>query len=175
MRVAASAVLDVQVMDSLKMQAEQVIAALETTNVADYARSVNFTALPTRLLLSLATPYNTTKVAYIVYASYLIDMYRTSYPVRRSAAKLSEEKDVPLVLMRHMLKCFAEAAQNELGHTTYMQPKTLKDKLVLYLLVVALTVNDFSLDLTEVAADLKRTPLSYVVALLAPSSCWRLH
>lgn len=162
-----AAVLDVHVMDSLKMQAEQVIAALETTNVADYARSVNFTALPTRLLLSLPTPYDATKVAYIVYISYLIDLYSTHFPIRKSAAMLSEEKDMPLVLTRHLLKLFTESTQNEQGHMTYLQPKTLKDKLVLYLLVVALTVNDFSLDLTEVAADLKRAAVSYVVS---PSS-----
>ncbi|POM79112.1 DNA-directed RNA polymerase I complex subunit Rpa49 [Phytophthora palmivora] len=35
----------------------------------------------------------------------------------------------------------------------------MKDKLSLYLIVVALTVNGFTLDLTEVCSDLKKTPI----------------
>lgn len=149
-------------MDALKIQAELVIEALTTSSVADYSKRVGFTALPTRLLLSLPTPYDVTKVAYIVYISYLVDMANSRFPIRKSAAALAEEKDAPLVLVRHLLKLFTESTQNDKGHMTYLQPKTLKDKLVLYLLVVALTVNEFSLDLTEVGTDLKRSPVVYV-------------
>ena len=38
----------------------------------------------------------------------------------------------------------------------------LKDKLLLYLIVVALKIGNFSLDVTAIAADLKRAPSKYV-------------
>lgn len=140
------------------MKARELIETLQTSSVADYAASNDVPALTTRLLLALPTPYNVTKVAYVVYVTYLLQLHSMHFPLRKSAAALSEEKDIPLVVLRHLLALYTDSSQGDNGFVTYVQPKTLKDKLVLYLLVVALTVNGFSLDLTEVAADLKKSP-----------------
>lgn len=153
------AVLDATVMESLELKARELIETLETSSVADYAASNDVSALATRLLLALPIPYNVPKVAYVMYATYLMQLYNTHFPVRKSAAVLSEEKDIPLVVLRHLLALFTDESQNDAGFATYLQPKALKDKLILYLLVVALTVNGFSLDLTEIAADLKKSPV----------------
>uniref|UniRef100_K3WFG6 DNA-directed RNA polymerase I subunit RPA49 n=1 Tax=Globisporangium ultimum (strain ATCC 200006 / CBS 805.95 / DAOM BR144) TaxID=431595 RepID=K3WFG6_GLOUD len=149
--------LDTHVMESLQFKATELIEALQTTSVGDYTSTNNIGALATRLLLSLPTPYDTTKVAYIVYISYLLQFYNQHFPVRKSATMLSEEKDIPLVVVRHLLKLFTESAQSDNGYMTYLQPKTLKDKLILYMIVVAISVNNFSLDLTEIMADLKKS------------------
>lgn len=147
-------------MESLEIKARELIETLANSSVADYTASNNVAALPTRLLLSLPTPYDVTKVAYVVYLTYLIDLYAMRFPVRKSAAALSEERDIPLVVLRHLLALYTDATQGESGYMTYLQPKSLKDKLILYMLVVALTVNGFSLDLTEVAADLKKSAVA---------------
>ncbi|RLN45018.1 hypothetical protein BBJ29_003906 [Phytophthora kernoviae] len=152
--------MDGSVMDSLTIMAEEVIEALSNTNVAEYAASLNLASLPTRLLLSLPTPYDVTKVSHVVYVSYLVDFFNAHFPMRKSAAVISEEKGIPLVIVRHFLKLFTDVEQGNNGFPTYLQPKPKKDKLILYLLVVALTANGFSLDLTEVGADLKRSTMS---------------
>ncbi|GAB9472182.1 hypothetical protein Gpo141_00009367 [Globisporangium polare] len=152
--------IDAHVMESLEIKARELIETLATSSVADYAASNGLSALATRLLLSLPTPYDVTRVAYIVYVSYLVQFHDLHFPLRKSAAMLSEEKDIPLVVLRHLLALYTESTQGETGYMTYLQPKTHKDKLILYLLVVALTVNGFSLDLTEVTADLKKSALA---------------
>lgn len=144
-------------MESLQIKAKELIETLATTSVADYSVSHNLSALATRLLLSLPTPYDVTKVAHIVYLTYLLQFYNLHFPLRKSAAMLSEEKDIPLVVVRHLLKLYTESTQSDTGHMTYLQPKSLKDKLILYMVVVALTVNGFSLDLTELTTDLKKS------------------
>ncbi|RLN86132.1 hypothetical protein BBJ28_00005160 [Nothophytophthora sp. Chile5] len=149
--------MDAMVMDSLTIQAEEMIEALHTTSAADYAANWNMAALPTRLLLSLPTPYDVSKVGLVLYISYMLEIFNARFPLRKSAAMFSEEKEIPLVIVRHMLALFTDSTQSDNGYLTYLMPKPKKDKLVLYLLVVALTVNGFSLDLTEVASDLKRS------------------
>ncbi len=44
---------------------------------------------------------------------------------------------------------------------SYSQSKMLKDKMVLYMLVVALVIGNFSLDLSAISVDLKRGPTRY--------------
>lgn len=153
-------VIDAHVMESLEIKARELIETLQTSSVADYTASNGVSALATRLLLSLPTPYDVTRVAYVVYVSYLVQFHDLHFPLRKSAAMLSEEKGIPLVVLRHLLALYTESTQGETGYMTYLQPKTHKDKLILYLLVVALTVNGFSLDLTEVTADLKKSALA---------------
>lgn len=153
-------VIDTHVMESLKIKACELIETLAASSVADYAASNSVSALTTRLLLSLPTPLDVTRVAYVVYISYLVRLHDLHFPLRKSAAMLSEEQDIPLVVVRHLLALYTESTQSDTGHMTYLQPKTHKDKLILYLLVVALTVNGFSLDLTEVTADLKKSALA---------------
>lgn len=157
-------------MESLQIKAQEIMDALKETSVIDYAEANNMSALSTRLLSTLQTPYDLTKMAYVVYLSYLVDMFHTRFPIRKSAAMLSEEKDVPLVVMRHLLALYTDSTQNDKGHMTYLQAKAQKDKLILYMLVVALTINGFSLDLTEVSADLKKTPAAYVLLSLSMES-----
>lgn len=159
-------------MESLQIKAQEIIDELKETSVIDFAEAYNMSALPTRLLSTLQTPYDLTKMAYVVYLWYLVDMFHTRFPIRKSAAMLSEEKDVPLVVMRHLLALYTDSTQNDKGHMTYLQAKAQKDKLILYMLVVALTINGFSLDLTEVSADLKKTPAAYVSLALFP---WKCH
>ncbi|RLN51232.1 hypothetical protein BBJ28_00012378 [Nothophytophthora sp. Chile5] len=149
--------MDAMVMDSLTIQAEEMIEALHTTSAADYAANWNMAALPTRLLLSLPTPYDVSKMGLVLYISYMLEIFNARFPLRKSAAMFSEEKEIPLVIVRHLLALFTDSTQSDNGYLTYLMPKPKKDKLVLYLLVVALTVNGFSLDLTEVASDLKRS------------------
>lgn len=144
-------------MDSLTIMAEEVIEALQTTSVAEYSASLNLASLPTRLMLSLPAPYDVNKMCLVVYLAYMIDFYNSRFPLRKSAAVFSEEKGIPLVVVRHFLKLFTDISEGNNGYPTYFQSKTMKDKLSLYVIVVALTVNDFSLDLTEVGADLKRS------------------
>jgi DNA-directed RNA polymerase I subunit RPA49 len=150
-------------MESLLMKADGWLEALETSSVADVAATHKLGALPTRLLLSLRTPYDKTKLAYLVYLQYLLDLFHTNFPFRKSVVAFSEEKSIPLVVLRQMLALFADASQTDSGFMSYLQPKQKKDQLILYMLVLALTVNGFSLDLTELAADLKRSAPSYVV------------
>ncbi|KAJ0399066.1 hypothetical protein P43SY_008686 [Pythium insidiosum] len=152
--------LNPQVMESLKIKADEWIEALKATNVADVAASHNLMALPTRLLLSMRTPYDKTKMAYLVYLQYQLELFHTSFPLRKSVVSFSEERGIPLVVLRNLLALFTDSTQNELGYTSYLQPKQKKDKLILYMLVLALTINGFSLDLTELAADLKRSAVS---------------
>jgi hypothetical protein len=49
-------------------------------------------------------------------------------------------------------------------YSSYTQSKTLKDKLTLYMLVVALSVNGFSADVSEIATDFKKSAVAYVPA-----------
>uniref|UniRef100_M4BJ52 DNA-directed RNA polymerase I subunit RPA49 n=1 Tax=Hyaloperonospora arabidopsidis (strain Emoy2) TaxID=559515 RepID=M4BJ52_HYAAE len=148
--------MDSAVMDSLTIMAEEVIETLQTTSAAEYAASLNLASLPTRLMVSLPAPYNVNKMCLIVYIVYMIDFYNARFPLRKLAADFSEEKGIPLVIVRHFLELFADVSEGNNGHPTYFQSKAMKDKLSLYLIVVALTVNDFSLDLTEVGSDLKK-------------------
>lgn len=43
----------------------------------------------------------------------------------------------------------------------YLQAKTHKDKLLLYILIMALTMNNYTVQLAELASDLKKSPLTY--------------
>ncbi|KAL7689794.1 putative RNA polymerase I associated factor, A49 [Plasmopara halstedii] len=149
--------MDSDVMDSLTTMSEEVLEALQTTSVAEYAAQLNMATLPTRLLQSLPVPYDINKVCLIVYMAYLIDFASSRFPLRKSAANFSEEKEIPLVIVRHFLKLFTEVNEGNNGYPTYLQSKAMKDKLSLHLLVVALTVNGFTLDLTEVGNDLKKS------------------
>ncbi|KAL3667739.1 hypothetical protein V7S43_007292 [Phytophthora oleae] len=151
--------MDSAVMDSLTIMAEEVIEALQTTSVAEYSASLNLPSLPTRLMLSLPAPYDVNKMCLIVYLAYMIDFYNSRFPVRKSAAVFSEEKGIPLVVVRHFLKLFTDISEGNNGYPSYFQSKALKDKLSLYIIVVALTVNGFTLDLTEVGNDLKKSPI----------------
>lgn len=151
--------MDHAVMDSLTIMAEEVLEALQTTSVAEYAASLDLATLPTRLLLSLSVPYDTNKVCLIVYVAYLIDFANSRFPLRKSAAMFSEEKGIPLVITRHFLNLFTDMIESENGYPSYLQSKAMKDKLSLYLIVVALTVNGFVLDLTEVGTDLKKSSI----------------
>ncbi|KAJ8544392.1 hypothetical protein ON010_g11874 [Phytophthora cinnamomi] len=146
-------------MDSLTIMAEEVIEALQSTSVAEYAASLNLAALPTRMMLSLSAPYDVNKMCLVVYLAYMIDFYNSHFPLRKSAAAFSEEKGIPLVVVRHFLKLFTDISEGNNGYPTYFQSKAKKDKLCLYLMVVALTLNGFTLDLTEISSDLKRSPL----------------
>ncbi|TMW61510.1 hypothetical protein Poli38472_012701 [Pythium oligandrum] len=148
------------VMESLKMKAEEWIEAFKTTSVADYAATNNFPAVVTRLLLSLRTPYDKTKLGYLVYLKYLLDLFHLHFPLRKSPVALSEEKGIPLVVLRSQLALFTDSAPGDNGYTNYLQPKQKRDKLIVYMIVVALTINGFSLDLTELATDLKRSAVS---------------
>ena len=148
--------MDSAVMDSLTIMAEEVIETLQTTSVAEYAAGLNLASLPTRLMVSLPAPYNVNKMCLVVYVAYMLDFYSARFPLRKSATDFSEEKGIPLVIVRHFLKLFADVSEGNTGHPTYFQSKAMKDKLSLYLIVVALTVNNFSLDLTEVGSDLKK-------------------
>ncbi|DAZ92753.1 TPA: hypothetical protein N0F65_000578 [Lagenidium giganteum] len=152
--------LDPQVMESLKIKAKEWIEALKSSNVADFAATNNLPSVVTRLLLSLQTPYSVGKMCHVVYLTYLLEIFNTHFPLRKSAAMFSEEKDIPLVVTRHLLRLFTDSTQNESGHMTYLQPKQFKDKTILYMLVVALTINNYSLDLTEIAADLKKSAMT---------------
>ncbi|KAK1942930.1 DNA-directed RNA polymerase I subunit RPA49 [Phytophthora citrophthora] len=151
--------MDSTVMDSLTIMAEEVIEALQTTSVAEYSASLNLASLPTRLMLSLPAPYDVNKMCLIVYLAYMIDFYNSRFPIRKSAAVFSEEKGIPLVVVRHFLKLFTDISEDNNGYPLYFQSKALKDKLSLYIIVVALTVNGFTLDLTEVGNDLKKSPV----------------
>ncbi|CAH0486285.1 unnamed protein product [Peronospora farinosa] len=151
--------MDSTVMDSLTIMAEEVIEALQTTSVAEYATSLGLASLPTRLIMSLPTPYDVNKMCLVVYVAFMIDFYNSRFPLRKSAAIFSEEKGIPLVVVRHFLKLFTDISEGNNGYPTYFQSKAMKDKLSLYLIVVALTVNGFSLDLTEVGSDLKRSAI----------------
>eukprot|EP00644_Phytophthora_capsici_P009112 jgi/Phyca11/526040/estExt2_fgenesh1_pm.C_PHYCAscaffold_60129 len=151
--------MDNAVMDSLTIMAEEVIEALQTTSVAEYSASLNLASLPTRLMLSLPAPYDVNKMCLIVYLAYMIDFYNARFPISKSAAVFSEEKGIPLVVVRHFLKLFTDISEGNNGYPKYFQSKALKDKLSLYIIVVALTVNGFTLDLTEVGNDLKKSPV----------------
>ncbi|CAH0515641.1 unnamed protein product [Peronospora belbahrii] len=151
--------MDSTVMDSLTVMAEEVIEALQTTSVAEYAARLNLASLPTRLLMSLPVPYDVNKMCLVVYVAFMIDFYNTRFPLRKSAPAFSEEKGIPLVVVRHFLKLFTDVSEGNNGYPTYFQSKAMKDKLCLYLLVIALTVNGFTLDLTEVSSDLKRSAI----------------
>ncbi|GMF58543.1 unnamed protein product [Phytophthora fragariaefolia] len=151
--------MDSRVMDSLTIMAEEVIEALQSTSVAEYSASLNLAALPTRLMLTLSAPYDVNKMSLIVYLAYMIDFSKSRFPLNKSAAAFSEEKGIPLVIVRHFLKLFTDISEGKNGYPTYLQSKAMKDKLCMYLLVVALTVNGFTLDLTEVGVDLKRSPI----------------
>ncbi|KAF1788602.1 RNA polymerase I associated factor, A49-like [Phytophthora cactorum] len=144
--------MDNAVMDSLTIMAEEVIQALQTTSfktgVAAYA-----------LMLSLPAPYDVNKMCLVVYLAYMIDFYNSRFPLRKSAAVFSEEKGIPLVIVRHFLKLFTDISEGNNGYPSYFQSKAMKDKLSLHLIVVALTVNGFTLDLTEVGNDLKRSSI----------------
>ncbi|KAG7379473.1 DNA-directed RNA polymerase I subunit RPA49 [Phytophthora pseudosyringae] len=148
--------MDHAVMDSLTIMAEEVIEALQTSSVAEYAASLSLASLPTRLMLSLSAPYDVNKMCLVVYLAYMIDFYNSRFPMRKSAAVFSEEKGIPLVVVRHFLKLFTDISEGN-GYPTYFQSKAMKDKLSLFIIVVALTVNGFTLDLTEVGNDLKRS------------------
>ncbi|GMF34727.1 unnamed protein product [Phytophthora lilii] len=139
--------------------AEEVIEALQTTSAAEYAANLKLAALPTRMMLSLSAPYDVNKMCLVVYLAYMIDFYNSRFPLRKSAAVFSEEKGIPLVIVRHFLKLFTDISEGANGLPSYFQSKAMKDKLSMYLIVVALTINGFTLDLTEVGADLKRTPI----------------
>jgi hypothetical protein len=143
-------------MDSLTIMAEEVIEELQSKSVAEYAAGLNLGALPTRLMLSLPMPYDVNSMCLVVYLAYMIDFHNSHFPLRKSAAAFSEEKGIPLVIVRHFLKLFTDVNEGDNGRPSYFQSKALKDKLSLYLMTVALTVNGFSLDLTEVGSDLKR-------------------
>ncbi|KAF1778870.1 hypothetical protein JG687_00015660 [Phytophthora cactorum] len=151
--------MDNAVMDSLTIMAEEVIQALQTTSVAEYAASLKLASLPTRLMLSLPAPYDVNKMCLVVYLAYMIDFYNSRFPLRKSAAVFSEEKGIPLVIVRHFLKLFTDISEGNNGYPSYFQSKAMKDKLSLHLIVVALTVNGFTLDLTEVGNDLKRSSI----------------
>ncbi|KAE9115748.1 hypothetical protein PF010_g9217 [Phytophthora fragariae] len=151
--------MDSGVMDSLTIMAEEVIEVLQTTSAADYALKQGLAALPTRMILSLPSPYDVNKMCLVVYMAYMIDFYHSRFPLRKSAAAFSEEKGMPLVIVRHFLKLFTDISEGSNGYPTYFQSKAMKDKLCIYLIAVALTLNGFTLDLTEVGADLKRSPI----------------
>ncbi|KAL4158844.1 hypothetical protein PRNP1_004618 [Phytophthora ramorum] len=162
--------MDNSVMDSLTIMAEEVIEALQSTSVAEYASSLSLASLPTRLMLSLPAPYDVNKMCLVVYIAYMMDFHNSRFPLRKSAADFSEEKGIPLVIVRHFLKVFTDISEGNNGHPTYFQSKTMKDKLTLHLIVVALTVNGFTLDLTEIASDLKR-PSSNIQAYARQLGC----
>ncbi|TDH68098.1 hypothetical protein CCR75_007586 [Bremia lactucae] len=147
------------VMDSLTIMAEEVVEALQTTSVAEYAASLNLASLPTRLMLSMPTPYDVNTMCLVVYLAYMIDFYSSRFPLRKTAEVFSEEKGIPLSIVRHFFKLFTDMSEDNNGYPTYLQSKMMKDKLSLHLLVVALTVNGFALDLAEVGNDLKRSPV----------------
>ncbi|OWZ14440.1 hypothetical protein PHMEG_00012092 [Phytophthora megakarya] len=152
--------MDHAVMDSLTIMAEEIIEALQTQSVMEYATSLGLATLPTRLMMSLSAPYDVNKMGLIVYVAYLIDFTNSRFPLNKSAAVFSEEKGIPLVIVRHFLKFFTDVSEGNSGYPSYLMPKNMKDKICLYLITVALTVNNFTLDLTEVSTDLKKSPVN---------------
>ncbi|KAI9910687.1 hypothetical protein PsorP6_010987 [Peronosclerospora sorghi] len=149
--------IDGAVMESLTLMAHEVLEELQTTSVAEYAARVNLASLPTRLLLALAAPYNVRKVCLIVYVTYLLEFTTVRFPLRKSAESVSDDKSIPLVIVRHFLDLFTDVTDGTHGARTYFQSKAKKDKLCLHLMVVALTISDFSVDLGALAHDLKKS------------------
>ncbi|OQS03428.1 hypothetical protein THRCLA_04263 [Thraustotheca clavata] len=146
------------VMDSLLMKADEFIGLLETCPLNEFLdkNKVPAAAYIRQVMTTLPKPFDRKKVALMLYVMYLVQFYHSRYPMHATPAGISENLNIPHVIVTQILDTFTECVVNDHGRTSYSQSKVLKDKLMLYMLVVAMTVNNFSLDLTALASDLKR-------------------
>ncbi|ETW09610.1 hypothetical protein H310_00147 [Aphanomyces invadans] len=152
------------VMESLLMKADEFISVLSTSALSEFLAQNDVAAANyiTQVMTSMGKPYDRENVALMLYVMYLVQFFQARYPLQASAASLSETMNVPHLVVKQILGTFAEATVNSYGKTSYAQSKVLKDKLLLYLLVVALTIGGFSLDVSAIAADLKRAPSNII-------------
>ncbi|KAF0685447.1 Aste57867_22661 [Aphanomyces stellatus] len=148
------------VMESLLMKADEFISVLSTCALADFLSQNEVAAANyiSQVMTSMGKPYDRDNIALMLYVMYLIQFFHARYPMQVSPASLSEDMNVPFVVVKQILDTFTDPTVNDYGKTTYTQSKVLKDKLLLHLLVVALTVGNLSLDVAPLAADLKRHP-----------------
>ena len=93
-----------------------------------------------------------------------------SLPMRGSVApvQLGREKQVPVLVLNRLLEDFSESRKGPSkgisGPTQqYSRPKALRDKLVAHVVLLALKVDGFNLDLDELAQALDYEPKQLIV------------
>ncbi|EQC40984.1 hypothetical protein SDRG_02046 [Saprolegnia diclina VS20] len=152
--------LNADVMESLYLKADELIGLLETCPLTEFLdkNQVPAAAYIRQVMTTLPKPFDRKKVALMLYVMYLVQFFHARFPMHATPADLSVTLNIPHVVIEQVLSTFAETVVGSNGKASYAQSKMLKDKLLLYLLVVALTIGGFSLDLTAIAADLKRAP-----------------
>ncbi|OQR97339.1 hypothetical protein ACHHYP_12137 [Achlya hypogyna] len=148
------------VMESLSMKADEFIGILETCPLAEFLDKNNppAAAYIRQVMTTLPKPFDRKKVALMLYVMYLVQFYHLRFPLFKSPADASESMNIPQIVVEQICDTFCDAVVGDNGRKSYAQSKVLKDKLILHMLVVALTVGSFSLDLTAISADLKRAP-----------------
>ncbi|RHZ09191.1 hypothetical protein DYB26_012507, partial [Aphanomyces astaci] len=152
------------VMESLLMKADEFISVLSTSALSEFLAQNDVAAANyiTQVMTSMGKPYDRDNVALMLYVMYLVQFYHARFPLQSNAAALSETMNVPHLVVKQILDTFADATVNSYGKTSYSQSKVLKDKLLVYLVVVALTIGGFSLDVSAIAIDLKRAPANII-------------
>jgi hypothetical protein len=95
------------------------------------------------------------KCRYIMYMSILIRFYNMQTSFRKSAEECAESMSVPAEVIHRLYKDFTQRQDTGDGTVKHLRTKFHTDKLVLHIMTLALTVEDFDLDPTPLANDLK--------------------
>ncbi|CAK4632997.1 hypothetical protein LEN26_010885 [Aphanomyces euteiches] len=156
--------LSSDVMESLMMKADEFISLLCSSSLSDVLSQNEIPAANyiTQVMTSMGKPYDREGVAHMLYVMYLVQFFHAKYPLTLNPAMLSESMNIPHLVVKQYLDTFTESSVTNFGYTVFNQSKVLKDKLLLYLIVVALKIGNYSLDVTAIAADLKRAPSNVI-------------
>ena len=115
-------VLDHGIIGSLRVKAREYEEARQSKDVCEMDLQ-RFGVFAARVFSSWNSETSSEDVKFLgfVYYTALYQFYQMKFPLRRASCKtLSEEHDISIVLMRHLLSTFAEAKHEPDGPTTYV-------------------------------------------------------
>ncbi len=102
-------------MESLLMKAQELLELLQTCPLVEFLTTHQVPAAQyiKQVMTTLPRPYETRKIALMLYVMYLIQFFHMRFPLHvASAAHLAENINVPHVVVVHILNLFTEMSMN---------------------------------------------------------------
>lgn len=152
--------LDVDHVEALVLQAQYFMDQIKDNSVRNFTSTHSISGFVETSLVQVSQHHpeqHVKKIGYIFYLHYLILLFRQRFPVRKSPTEFSTSLNIPPIVLQQLLAVFSDA-NHQNGRLVFTQSKTLKDKLLIYILMMALVIRNYTLDLQELAQDLKRSP-----------------
>jgi len=109
-------------MESLRIKAGELAVHLSTTSLSDYISSKDVSQYMAHVLSTIPKPYDTDKLAFTLYANYLIHFLGKKFPLRQPISAISEQSDIPHIVVKHILDTFSEVTLNANRKPRYYFP-----------------------------------------------------